>query len=226
MKPWASWKPRCATPPPDSAARRPTHWVGRLPVITGKPDMLNLKDPELLRQQCSIDGAWVDADTLFFRDPTNVRFPTGLSDKLHWHSECLFASVSGNPLLAKALDRGLVDGAHAWGNPGGIKDIVAHATDALVPISEDVFDPGFRPRYNFVNCEVMLRQDVGVADFLITDVAMLKLYNTYFRRTVRHMASVAEFLAGGSLLARLFLHIEADIGYWLSESELLLADAS
>ena len=72
----------------------------------------------------------------------------------------------------------------------------------------------------------MLRQDVGVADFLITDVAMLKLYNTYFRRTVRHMASVAEFLAGGSLLARLFLHIEADIGYWLSESELLLADAS
>ena len=171
-------------------------------------------------------GAWVDADTLFFRDPTNVLFPTGLSDKLHWHSECLFASVLGNPLLAKALDRGLVDGAHAWGNPGGIKDIVAHATDALVPISEDVFDPGFRPRYNFVNCEVMLRQDVGVADFLITDVAMLKLYNTYFRRTVRHMASVAEFLAGGSLLARLFLHIEADIGYWLSESELLLADAS
>ena len=45
--------------------------VGRLPVITGKPDMLNLKDPELLRQQCYIDGAWVDADNGATLDVTN-----------------------------------------------------------------------------------------------------------------------------------------------------------
>lgn len=30
-------------------------------------------------------GAWVDADTLFLRDPTNSLFPAGLSNKLHWH---------------------------------------------------------------------------------------------------------------------------------------------
>ena len=74
---WASWKPRCATPPPDSAARRPTHRVGRLPVITGKPDMLNLKDPELLRQQCYIDGAWVDADNGATLDDQSGHWRTG-----------------------------------------------------------------------------------------------------------------------------------------------------
>lgn len=44
-------------------------------------------------------GAWVDADTLFLRDPTSSLFPAGLSYKLHWHSECIFASQPGNPCL-------------------------------------------------------------------------------------------------------------------------------
>ncbi|ASF46366.1 hypothetical protein [Methylovulum psychrotolerans] len=164
-------------------------------------------------------GAWVDADTLLFRDPTNSLFPTGLSHKLHWNSECIFASQPGNALLSRALAVGLDGGAHAWGNPGCIKDIVAQADDTLVPISEDVVDPGYCPRYKFASCEVMRRQDVSVEDFLLTDVAMLKLYNTYFRRTSKRIESVEEFLAGGTLLAKLFLHIEADPGYWLGESE-------
>ncbi len=167
-------------------------------------------------------GAWVDADTLFFRDPTNALFPTGLSRKLHWHSECMFASQPGNPLLASALAAGLDGGAHAWGNPGHIKDIVAQADGALVPIAGDVINPGYCPRYNFASCEVMRRQDVSVEEFLLTDVTMLKLYNTYFRRTAKRMESVEEFLSGGTLLAKLFLHIEADPGYWLGESEQLM----
>jgi hypothetical protein len=171
-------------------------------------------------------GAWVDADTLFLRDPSDVLFPAGLSHKLHWHSECIFASLPGNPLLDRALAAGLVGGAHAWGNPGSIKDIVAQADGALVPIAGDVVDPGYHPRYNFASCEVMRRQDVSVDDFLVIDVTMLKLYNTYFRRTAKRMESVAEFLAGGTLLAKLFLHIEADPGYWLGESERLIEAVS
>lgn len=167
-------------------------------------------------------GAWVDADTLYFRDPTDVLFPTGLSHKLHWYSECIFASLPGNPLLARALAAGLDGGAHAWGNPGGIKDIVAQADGDLITIEADVIDPGYCPRYNFASCEVMRRGDVSVEDFLQTDVAMLKLYNTYFRRTAKRIESVEEFLTGGTLLAKLFLHIEADIGYWLGESEQLM----
>lgn len=167
-------------------------------------------------------GAWVDADTLFFRDPTNVLFPSGLSRKLHWYSECIFASQPGNPLLAQALATGLDGDAHTWGNPGRIKDLVEQADGDLVPIAGDVVDPGYCPRYNFASCEVMRRQDVSVEDFLLTDVPLLKLYNTYFRRTAKRIESVAEFLAGGTLLAKLFLYIEGDPGYWLGESEQLM----
>lgn len=167
-------------------------------------------------------GVWVDADTLFFRDPTKLLFPTGLSHKLHWHSECFFASQPGNPLLASALKNGLDADAHAWGNPGRIKEIVAHSDAALVPIAGDFFDPGYCPKYNFASCDVMRRQDVVVEDFLLTDVAILKLYNTYFRRTSRRLESVAEFLSGNTLLANLFLHIDADSGYWVGESEQLI----
>lgn len=133
-----------------------------------------------------------------------------------------FCVPTGKPLLARALATGLEGGAHCWGNPGRIKDIVAQSADELVPIAGDVVDPGYRPRYNFASCEVMRRQDVSVADFLVTDATMLKLYNTYFRRTARRMESVEEFLSGGTLLAKLFLHIEADPGYWLGESERLI----
>ena len=169
-------------------------------------------------------GIWVDADTLFLRDPSDAVLPYGVSAKLHWYSECLFASQPGNSLLAQALRQGMSTRAHAWGNPGGIKDIVASAVDGLVVIPGEVFDPGYQPRYSFSNCEVMRRRDVGVADFLRRDVALLKLYNTYFRRTCARLETVAEFLTGGTLLANLFLHIEADCGYWQVEVEQLMAE--
>lgn len=167
-------------------------------------------------------GAWVDADTLLLCDPTSLLFPAGLSHKLHWYGECIFASQPGNPLLARALATGLEAGAHAWGNPGRIKDIVDQFGDEVVPIAGDIVDPGYRPRYNFASCEVMRRRDVSVVDFLVRDTAILKLYNTYFRRTSTRIESVEEFLSGGTLLANLFLHIEADRGYWIGESERLM----
>lgn len=171
-------------------------------------------------------GVWLDADTLIFKDPTEVLFPAGLSDKLHWYSECIFGSQPGNPLLAAALATGLANENHAWGNPGCIKNIVAQTPEASVPITGDVIDPGYSPLYNFASCEVMRRTDIAVADFLKHEVSILKLYNTYFRRTARRKETVAEFLTGGSLLAKLFLHIEADAGYWIDESERLMASVA
>ncbi len=170
----------------------------------------------------SYGGAWLDADTLLFRDPSQKFFPTGLSSNLHWHSECFFASQPGNSFLARALTTGLDGSTHAWGNPGRIKDIVAQADYGVVNIAGDLFDPGYIPRYNFSTCEVMHRQDVSVEDFLRTDVTTLKLYNTFFRRTAERIESVEEFLTGGSLLAKLFLHIEADKRYWLAETEQIM----
>ena len=127
-------------------------------------------------------------------------------------------------MLAQALQQGLSARAHTWGNPGRIKDIVACRDDGFVIIPDEVVDPGYHPRYNFANCEVMRRRDVGVADFLQRDVALLKLYNTYFRRTSVRSETVAEFLAGGTLLANLFLHLEANLDYWLAQVEELMAE--
>lgn len=169
-------------------------------------------------------GAWIDADSLLLRDPTAVLFPNGLGRGLHWHSECLFAARPGNPLLAQALAAGLAADCHAWGNPGGIKEIVASNPAGQVPISPSVFDPGFRPLYNFDSCAVMRRTDVAVEDFLHRDVAVLKLYNTWFKRTASSHQSVAEFLDDRTLLARLFLAIEPDRGYWLGETARLIED--
>ncbi|MBL4835021.1 MAG: hypothetical protein JKY26_13710 [Pseudomonas sp.] len=169
-------------------------------------------------------GAWVDADTLFLCDPSKAVFPRGISAKLHWYSECLFASQLGNPLLAQALNQGFGARAHIWGNPGGIKDIVACAGDGLVTIPDEVVDPGYQPRYNFANCEVMRRRDVRVTEFLRRDVTLLKLYNTYFRRTSVRSETVAQFLASGTLLANLFLHLEANVDYWLAQADELMAE--
>ncbi|MBI0471268.1 hypothetical protein F6Q06_09390 [Pectobacterium parmentieri] len=167
-------------------------------------------------------GVWLDADTLMFRDPTDVLFPAGISTNLHWHSECLFGSLPGNQLLARALEIGLAKEKHVWGNPGCIKNLVPQNLGQVVSISGELVDPGYRPLYNFANCEVMRRTDLSVDSFLLQPVALLKLYNTYFRRTSSRIESVAEFLVNDSLLARLFLHIEPDVCYWLAESELLM----
>ena len=68
----------------------------------------------------------------------------------------------------------------------------------------------------------MRRTDIEVSDFLLRDVSMLKLYNTWFKRTAIRDESVAEFLGEGTLLSRIFLHIEPDRGYWLGECERLI----
>jgi len=167
-------------------------------------------------------GAWIDADSILLRDPTSLLFPAGLDERLHWHSECLFASQPGNIHLAEALATGLSEATHAWGNPGQIKDIIARSPHQQVPIAPSVCDPGYRPLYNFDSCSVMRRTDIEASDFLLRDVSLLKLYNTWFKRTATRDETVAEFLAEGTLLSRIFLHIEPKRDYWLGECERLI----
>lgn len=167
-------------------------------------------------------GAWIDADSILLRDPTPQLFPTGLCAGLHWQSESLFASRPGNVHLGEALAAGLAGGAHAWGNPGGIKEILSRSAHQHIPISPTVCDPGYRPLYNFESCAVMRRKDIAVSDFLLRDVSLLKLYNTWFKRTSTCDESVAQFLENGTLLSRIFLHIEPDRNFWLRECERLI----
>lgn len=71
----------------------------------------------------------------------------------------------------------------------------------------------------------MRRRYVGVTDFLRRDVALLKLYNTYFRRTCSRLRDSGGVPDRRNTTRRnLFLHIEADSGYWQVEVEQLMAE--
>lgn len=163
-------------------------------------------------------GAWLDADTLLFQDPTNFLFPNGLTRRLHWYSEALFGSKPGNPILGEAIQEGLSKGKHDWGNPGGIRDIIAHQDNHLVQIPHSTLDPGYSPPYNFSTCDVLGRRDLEAHDFVSAKPSLIKLYNTYFTRTTDHIQSVTDFLGAGTLLAKLFLNIDSDPNYWIEET--------
>lgn len=167
-------------------------------------------------------GIWIDADTLLLDNPSEKLFPEGLTPKLHWYSEAFFGSLAGNQLLGEAVANSLDQQHHRWGNPGGIKEIVAQRPDQLTIIPSNVVDPGYRPLYNFVTCDVMRRCDITVETFLVNDIDILKLYNTYFTRTSNRQQSVAEFLADETLLAKLFLYVEPDPRYWIAQSDILI----
>lgn len=169
-------------------------------------------------------GVWLDADTILFCDPTMSLFPGGLTSKLHWHSEALFGSLKGNALLGHAIDAVLSQKKHPWGDPGGIKVIVTHAPEQLSIIPASVLDPGYRPLYNFSTCEVMRSREVKLDEFITApNVDILKLYNTYFTRTSTQLPTVEQFLCEGTLLAKLFLHIESDPSYWIERTDALMA---
>ncbi len=172
-------------------------------------------------------GVWLDADTLLFRDPTMSLFPEGLTSNLHWHSEALFGSRKGNALLGRAIDAALSQKAHHWGDPGGIKAIVARSSEQLSIIPTLVLDPGYRPLYNFSTCDVMRSREITVDEFITApNVDILKLYNTYFTRTSTRLPSVEQFLAEGTLLAELFLHIEPEPSYWIERTDTLIAQCA
>ena len=168
-------------------------------------------------------GVWMDADTIVLNDPTSSIFSTELTAKLHWRNEAFFGSRPGHRLLGQAVVNALEAGTHDWGNPGDIKGLISRQPDLVAPILYHWFDPGYRPPYNFTNCEVMRGTEVQVDKFLTNpDINLLKLYNTYFSRTTALQWSVSDFLQSNTLLARLFLHLEPDMNYWVSEANTLI----
>ena len=169
-------------------------------------------------------GVWLDADTLVFSDPTPYIFGTGPTAKLHWYSEAFFGSRPGNALLEQAVVSALNSESHDWGNPGNIRGLIAHEPNLVLPISNYWLDPGYRPMYNFTTCEVMRSTEVTIEEFFTnSDMKLLQLYNTYFSRTATLQQSVSEFLQSNTLLAKLYLHLEPNKDYWLSEANTLIA---
>lgn len=160
-------------------------------------------------------GAWLDADTILLAHPCPAIFPQVLDDRLHWYSEAMFAARPGNPLLSAAARNCLQATVHDWGDPGAISTEIARRQDAVTPISRHLFDPGHHPPYCFETCDVMLDRTLPVERFLQSDgLKALKLYNTYFSRSLMGTMNLDDFLASDFLLARIFLHLLPDRGFW------------
>ena len=167
-------------------------------------------------------GYWFDADTVALADPRPHLAADQCGERLHWYSEALFGATPGNPLLATAIARCHRADRQVWGNPGGIRDIINVGPSQITPIPYTLLDPGFRPAYRFTTCDVMLDTVVPVETFLSnSSVALLKLYNTYFSRAPIGNMSVPEFLSSGTLLARIFLHIDPDADQWIARCHAL-----
>jgi len=167
-------------------------------------------------------GYWLDADTIALCNPKPGLELGTLDDRLHWYSEALFGARPGNSMLQTSVDQCWESSRHMWGNPGGIRDLVDLNTSRVRMISPALLDPGFRPAYRFPTCDVMLDTTVHVDEFLSSSsVKLLKLYNTYFSRTYIGDLSVSEFLKSGTLLSRIFLHIEPSADEWIARCSAL-----
>lgn len=167
-------------------------------------------------------GYWLDADTIALQDPRLHLIESRLDERLHWYSEALFGARSNNPLLATAMQNCRACERQTWGNPGSIRDMINLDPTKITSIPYSLLDPGYRPSYRFATCDVMLNKEIPVDSFLSNpNVVLLKLYNTYFSRKTIGTMSVQEFLSSGTLLARIFLHIDPNSEKWVSDCEAL-----
>ena len=97
-----------------------------------------------------------------------------------------------------------------WGNPGKIKQLRQEYSSDVVVLYEKLMTSGGAYRYNCSNCGVVLRDDVGLEEFIKNDeLCILKLYNSNFQKRGAYWENVEDFLMSGTLLSKIFLMINS-----------------
>lgn len=168
-------------------------------------------------------GMWLDADTIVTGPLDDLLSAVWRSSRLHWSSEAFFAAAPDCAILREAAEAALAARLQVWGNPGGVRDLIAARPGEVEMLDPGLLDPGSEPPYCFQTCETMLSEVRPVEAFLTNpDMRILKLYNTYFSRSALN-SSVESFLASRTLLARLFLAMEPDRSFWLDAAAEVLS---
>lgn len=168
-------------------------------------------------------GFWLDADTIVLRDFTEDLMDLN-PNNLWWDSEAFFGSNPGNSILKESAQDMWAAEFQQWGNPGGIKDKKNAPGADVSTIPTALWNPGAEPPYNFKNWSVML-EDLGTEQFLLSKkTAILKLYNSTLQATEYADMSVREFLATPTLLARIFLSMNADVDDWVAWTDELWSE--
>jgi len=108
----------------------------------------------------------------------------------------------------------------AYGNPGGIKELVQARKPEVVFVPQKVWDPTGNHGYSARNWEQTTRYDVSVDEFVQNqDCSLIKVYNSTISRTDLSKLSVEEFLETNTLIANLFLSVEPDVSFWIDRSK-------
>lgn len=170
-------------------------------------------------------GIWLDADMIVTGPLDDLLRTAWQSDRLHWSSEAFFAAAPCCGILQEAAEAALAAQLQAWGNPGGVRDLIKARPDKVKMLDRRLLDPGSEPFYCFKTCETMLSTVRPVEDFLTNpDMRVLTLYNTYFSRSALNI-SVESFLDSHTLLARVFLAMDPDRSFWLEAASEVMSKA-
>ena len=165
-------------------------------------------------------GFWLDADTIVLNNFLPFLQYGNVNKRLFWHSEQFFGANKGNDLLDLALKKVLDDKVQTWGNPGGIKSLIAANPEAIFKIPFKQIDPGYIPPYRYESCDVLVDKNIPVESFLINkDVNLLKVYNSEFCALDIAAMPLKDFLISGTLIARIFLKLNPSVDYWLEKVE-------
>jgi hypothetical protein len=170
-------------------------------------------------------GIWIDADMIVTAPLDDLLIAASQSGKLLWSSEAFFGAQAGCAILCEASHAALASPTQAWGNPGGVRDLIEARSEEVIKLAPRLLDPGAEPPYCFQTCEIMLSKILPVDSFLTNlDLRVLKLYNTYFSRSALN-TSLDSFLDSGTLLARLFLKIHPDRSFWFDIAGKIISEA-
>lgn len=170
-------------------------------------------------------GMWVDADTILTGPIDDLLLAAWRDKRLHWSSEAFFAAAPGCAILREAAEAALASRLQVWGNPGGVRDLINAQPGDVCMLDHCLLDPQSDPPYRFQTCDMLFSTVRPVEGFLGNpNLRLLKLYNTYLSRTAMN-TSVESFLDSGTLLARIFLSMDADRSFWVDAAAEIMSGA-
>ena len=109
-----------------------------------------------------LGGIWIDADTAVLKDFTPYFCQDNYHEnKLVWHSEAFFGSTKGNRILAKAAKNYVGRGqCNVGAIQDGSKTYLQENTSQVIKMPYTMITPGYESKYNFVNNQLVFREDL------------------------------------------------------------------
>jgi hypothetical protein len=168
-------------------------------------------------------GIWLDADTFVLSDFTDAIYPLMDDGKLAWHSEAIFGAKPGNHIVTETVENMIESERQQFANPGGIKDRIKGCENGEISIiPRNILDPTLDKSYRNTDWEKTTRDDIEVSDFIKNpSCKIIKMFNSNLQGVDFSSMTVEQFIDSGTLMSKIFLHIDSDPDFWIKASEKL-----